>query len=399
MTMGPFVPELISDQMNLIVALLIGVAFGAVVEQAGFSSSRKLAGVFYGYDFTVLRVFFTASVTAMSGVIILAFFGYLDVQSIYINPTWLLPAIVGGVIMGFGFIIGGYCPGTSLSAAAIGKTDAFFFIGGGILGVFIFGELFPLYNSFYESTALGPIKIFDSLGISQGLFAFTLIVIAVGAFMITTKIEKRVNKSNAPSLKFSSMKHRIAGAGALLLGIVFIFLPSRQSYLTSKVTRASYVERYPIKIMTPDELAFRILDIESGVQIVDMRPEGQYTSLALPGAINIQRDDLFGKKGTHRIADHHMIKVVIGQNSEDTRIAASLLQELGYENVAMLQGGIENFRSTILIPKIENTGTRWDDDVNMFRVHASTSIAKMIADAKNGQPKIVKQQKKIQGGC
>jgi len=105
--MGPFVPELISDQLNLIVALFIGVAFGFVLEQAGFSSSRRLAGVFYGYDFTVLRVFFTAAITAMSGTLLLAYFGYLDLQSIYVNPTWLMPAIVGGIIMGFGFIIGG----------------------------------------------------------------------------------------------------------------------------------------------------------------------------------------------------------------------------------------------------------------------------------------------------
>jgi hypothetical protein len=97
--MGPFVPELISDQLNLIIALLIGIGFGFVLEQAGFSSSRKLAGVFYGYDFTVLRVFFTAAVTAMSGSLLLAYFGYLDLQSIYVNPTWLMPAIVGGVIM------------------------------------------------------------------------------------------------------------------------------------------------------------------------------------------------------------------------------------------------------------------------------------------------------------
>ena len=65
--MGPFVPDLISDQLNLVVALAIGFLFGFVLEQAGFSSSRRLVGVFYGYDLTVLRVFFTAAVTAAVG--------------------------------------------------------------------------------------------------------------------------------------------------------------------------------------------------------------------------------------------------------------------------------------------------------------------------------------------
>src|SRR5512147_1403243 len=109
--MGPLVPEIIGNELNYVVALFVGIAFGFVLEQAGFSSSKKLAGVFYGYDFTVLRVFFTAGVTAMSGVIILGYLGWLDTNFIYINPTYLQAAILGGVIMGFGFIIGGYCPG------------------------------------------------------------------------------------------------------------------------------------------------------------------------------------------------------------------------------------------------------------------------------------------------
>ena len=175
--MGPFVPDLISDQLNLVVALILGIAFGFVLEQAGFSSSRKLAGVFYGYDFTVLRVFFTAAVTAMSGVLLLGYFGLLDLDAIYVNPTWLWPAIVGGAIMGVGFVLGGYCPGTSICAAAIGKVDAMFFVGGGLLGVFAFGELFPLCKGFFNSTALGSIRVYDSLGISGGLFALILIVL------------------------------------------------------------------------------------------------------------------------------------------------------------------------------------------------------------------------------
>jgi uncharacterized protein len=221
---GPLGPELISDHVGLLVALLLGTAFGFVLEQAGFSSSRRLAGVFYGYDFTVLRVFFTAVVTAMSGVLLLGRFGLLDLDQIVVNPTWLAPAIVGGVIMGIGFILGGYCPGTSVCAAAIGKVDAMFFIGGGVLGVLAFGEGFPLYARFYESTSLGPIKVFDSLGVSAGVFALLLIGAAVAAFVITSRIERRVAGTAAPSQAFPARVHVAAGLSVLALGAVLVLL-------------------------------------------------------------------------------------------------------------------------------------------------------------------------------
>jgi hypothetical protein len=55
--MGPLVVNgIISENTNLFLAFLIGIGFGFVLEQCGFSSSRKLAGVFYGYDTVVLKV-------------------------------------------------------------------------------------------------------------------------------------------------------------------------------------------------------------------------------------------------------------------------------------------------------------------------------------------------------
>ncbi|HML85308.1 MAG TPA: YeeE/YedE thiosulfate transporter family protein [Bacteroidales bacterium] len=126
--MGPLVTQgIIDPAWNNLIALLVGMAFGFVLESSGFSSSRKLAGVFYGYDFVVLKVFFTAAITAALGLLIMSSIGMIDLSKIFINPTFLGPGIVGGIIMGFGFIMGGYCPGTSFCGAAIGKIDAIVF--------------------------------------------------------------------------------------------------------------------------------------------------------------------------------------------------------------------------------------------------------------------------------
>ncbi len=398
--MGPFVPELISDQLNLVVALVLGIGFGVALEQAGFSSSRRLAGVFYGYDFTVLRVFFTAAVTAMSGVLLLGYFGFLDTGAIFVNPTWLMPAIVGGAIMGVGFVLGGYCPGTSVCAAAIGKIDAMFFVGGGLLGVLTFGEAYPVCRGFYESTSLGPIKVFDSLGISQGMFAFLLIAVAVGAFSLTTMIEKRVNRKSAPSLGFTARKHMIAALGVVALGIILLFLPDRKVHLIDKVSDPAYLSAHPAKLMSVDELAFRIVDHEPRIQLIDIRPPVAYNRFSLPGSTNIPVVDFFGKDWVTMFSRRHVKKVILAESETQEHAALLLLQELGYENLAILQGGLDGFSATILNPPaVIPTSTRWDKDVIRFRQSARTEILEAIEKGKQGGSKEIKKEKKIQGGC
>jgi len=192
---GPLIPMgVIGQGWDLVIALLIGMAFGFVLESAGFSSSRKLAGVFYGYDFTVLRVFLTAALTAMVGLMYFGYMGWVDMSMIYVNETYLIATIVGGVIMGAGFIMGGFCPGTSMCAVAIGKIDAMVFTGGMFLGILFFSEAFSLFEGIYYSNYLGPVKVYDTLGLMPGLFALLLIIFSLVAFIGARIIQNKVKK-------------------------------------------------------------------------------------------------------------------------------------------------------------------------------------------------------------
>lgn len=197
--MGPLIPQgIITGQWDFVIALLIGMAFGFILEASGFSSSRNIAGVFYGYNFVVLRVFFTALIVAMVGLLYFDYFGWIDLNLVYVLPTYLPSMILGGVIMGFGFIIGGFCPGTSFTAAAIGKLDGMVFIVGVFIGIFLFSEGFPLYEEFYTAGALGNVTIGEVLGISNQLVTFGVVLVAIAAFWGTWLIEKRVRKNNKP---------------------------------------------------------------------------------------------------------------------------------------------------------------------------------------------------------
>ena len=200
--MGPLIPNgYIPGDWNFVIAILLGIAFGFILEASGFSSSRNITGVFYGYNFVVLRVFFTAVIVAMVGLLYFDYLGWLDLSKIFILPTYLTPMLVGSFIMGLGFILGGFCPGTSFTAIAIGKIDALVFTVGLYLGIFIFSESFPLFADFYNSGFMGNVTLTDVTGIPAPYFAIAFTFIALAAFWVTMFIEKRVRK-NMKEYKF-----------------------------------------------------------------------------------------------------------------------------------------------------------------------------------------------------
>jgi len=187
------------EWLDLLIALLIGTGFGFALEQAGFSSSRKLVGMFYGYDTTVIKVFFTAAIVALVGSQFLSYFGLLNLNQVFVNEYYVYAAIVGGVIMGAGFIMGGFCPGTGLSALSIGKIDALFYVIGGFTGAFLFAETYPWIQNLANGSFKGPVKIDDALGIPTGIFIFLLIAAAAVMFWIGELAEKRFARPDITS--------------------------------------------------------------------------------------------------------------------------------------------------------------------------------------------------------
>jgi uncharacterized protein len=179
------------DNVSLIVAFVIGIGFGFFLERAGFGSAKKLTAQFYLTDMAVFKVMFTAIVTAMLGLFYLAWIGLVDLSLVYVSPTYLLPQAAGGLLLGVGFVIGGYCPGTSCVAAATGRLDGIVFLAGIVAGIFAFGELYPLLKGFYSSTPMGSITLPGILGISQGLAVFLVAAMAIGGFAGATWVEKR----------------------------------------------------------------------------------------------------------------------------------------------------------------------------------------------------------------
>ena len=175
----------------LIAALLIGIAFGWFLERGGLGNARRLAAQFYLADFTVIKVMFSALVTAMVGAFVLGRIGVLDVSRLYVPETYLAPQAVGGALFGVGFAIAGLCPGTSCVAGASGRLDGLAAIGGLLIGVLAFAEADGWLGGFYDTTARGVFTLPELLGVGEGVAVAGIVALAAVLFVLGEWLERR----------------------------------------------------------------------------------------------------------------------------------------------------------------------------------------------------------------
>lgn len=175
----------------ILLPLVIGIAFGAALEQAGLGNARKLAAQFYFEDLTVFKVMFSAIVTAMLGVFWLTHVGWMSLDAIAVPETYLRPQMAGGLVFGAGFALAGLCPGTSCVAAASGRGDGAAVAAGMLAGVFATGLAFPLLLDFYESDARGVWTLPSLLHLPDGLVVLLVVMLALGGFVAAEWIEAR----------------------------------------------------------------------------------------------------------------------------------------------------------------------------------------------------------------
>ena len=192
-----------SRELGLVVAVLLGIGFGFVLERAGFGRATKLAAQFYLRDMTVFKVMFTAIVTAMLGLVAAAGFGLTDLRAIsesIVSWTYIWPMLIGGFVLGAGFIISGYCPGTSLVSSASGNVDGMFAFGGVVTGTLLYAEALKLavVQRFHDSGEKGAWFLYDLIKVSPQLLAVIISLAAVGAFIGAEKVERLVTGRDIP---------------------------------------------------------------------------------------------------------------------------------------------------------------------------------------------------------
>ena len=399
--MGPLVPTIISNEFDLIIALILGFGFGFILEQAGFSSSRKLVGLFYGKNFIVLKVFFTAGITAMILVLLSGQIGLLDLSLIYINPTFLTSAIIGGLIMGIGFIVGGFCPGTSICASAIGKLDGITFVTGGFLGVYLFMEIYPLIEGMYFAGNMGNITIYQVLGITPVTFAVILSAMAIAIFIVVSYIESRVNSKPFVIAKKSVIRMSFIAIVPFIIITGTGFIPDRTTRLRTEMNNPTKLAMADSKALDADKLAFEIVNKYYQWTIIDVRPKTEYEKWHIPLSINIPMDSLMNREWEIVLKQKFKKNLFYSDNLMDSKKALVLADMIGEADNYILQNTATGFKSMFYNPEtpVENASK---DLVNLynFRVKSRKQMEDLAKSLErfHTKPTVVKR-KRAQGGC
>lgn len=333
---------------GLALAVLIGIGFGFSLERGGFGSSRRLAAQFYLYDMTVFKVMFTAIVTAMVGLFGLTRLGLVALDAVWINPTFLWPQLVGGFLLGVGFIVSGYCPGTAIVAAASGKIDGVLALGGVAAGILGYGLFYtPALHEFQQSGAHGRLLLSDLLGLSPLWLALAITLMAGLAFMGAEKVERMFAGRAQPERRpvYSAPARNGVLAALLLAGLVLALPPGGRG---GPAPASASVSTLPE--VTPLELARRLVERNEPWTPLDLRSEESYARESIPGSIHFSPTDLATPDSwAERLAPNRLYILVdeAGEGIQTSTASAALSVPAGFR-AARLRGGFAAWKAEIL---------------------------------------------------
>lgn len=370
MTLFPFQAPAANPQLAMVLAVLVGFGFGFVLERAGFGNARKLAAQFYGTEMVMLKVMFTAVVTAVLGTVVLGGLGALDLRALgdgIASDTFLWPMLLGGFLIGIGIILSGYCPGTSIVGMASGKADALLAYGGVLVGQVIWAEVETLgpVARFHTSGAKGHLYLYDVLHIPPAVLAAALVLVALGAFLFGEKVERMVTGA-APAPGTAARRWVFRGVGvAGAVALLTLLVP-----VGTAATPAG-----PARISAP-ALARRVIEEPWKVRVLDVRPREACAATRVPGAECTPVDALKNLYLADVSPARDLVVVAQGDLAE---LPADVRAYRG--KVLVLEGGFDAWKTYALTPPAPPAPGAAAAELDAWRLRAGLQAALTGASA------------------
>jgi rhodanese-related sulfurtransferase len=387
---------------------IVGIAFGMSLEGAGFGNSKLLAAQFYFKDMRVFKVMFTAIIVAMTLIFLSSALGILDYNLIWVPPTYLWPGIVGGLVMGVGFIIGGFCPGTSLVGLATGKLDAVVFVFGVLFGIYLFGETISSYAVFFESSYMGRFTLPELFNANYGTVVFIVVVAALSLFVVSQRVEAAVNKR--PLEKLPAWSKPAAGALVAMAAVVLVIGQPTNADRWEKIALENQAKLDDRLVqIAPAELLKSMNDSKIKVIPLDVRDERYYNQFHLRSAVHVPLDSVQEKAREFQFELANTVFVIMSNDEVAATEAWKILKAESVPNIYILEGGINNWLYTYAgntLSDEDKVSNRQADQL-AYRFNSATGSRHPAAEPNPNildleyEPKIIMELKRAptSGGC
>ncbi len=325
---------------------------------------------------------------------------------LWVNPTYFWPGIVGGLIMGVGFIIVGFCPGTSLVAAATAKVDGIFFVLGVLVGILLFGETVEYFEIFWNSSYMGRYTLMDFFGLQTGVIVLGVILMALFMFWGAEKLEAYLGGQEPQG----QPKWRRIGAGALVFTAVLgIFIGQPDNTTRWQMIAAEQEARIAERAIQiePGELLSLQSDRKLNLVMLDVRSEADYNLFHLRDARHMPLENLLDNVADFHAQPANTVFVLMSNDEAAATAAWRMLQAESVPNVYLLEGGINNWLDTfapedefLTAVPLENYA---DDTLKyqfMAALGARTYAARLDLNMSNlfFTPKVEMEMKRAPGG-
>jgi uncharacterized protein len=184
--------------MTIFLAIILGVFFGFALQRVGATNPQNIINMLRLTDLHLMKTIFFAIGISSTLLFLLMTVGVIDVGHLSVKSSYI-GVIVGGALLGLGFAVSGYCPGTSLTALADGRKDALFFVGGGLLGALIYTMVYGSIKGswLFDKIAGGKVMLATGSDKFQALLPIipgTLLAVTIGVtfMLIAWKLPDKV---------------------------------------------------------------------------------------------------------------------------------------------------------------------------------------------------------------
>ncbi len=163
-----------------ILGLFIGGLFGACLVIAALADPDKIIGTLRLKDFHAMRTIAVFVLVGMFGLWVLETAGQANLS---VKPAAIVSVLIGGALLGIGFGMTGYCPGTGLACAASGRIDALISVIGMFAGALVYILIYSHVAVPIEKIAnYGKVTLPEITKISRT--AWTIPIVIVGALVL-----------------------------------------------------------------------------------------------------------------------------------------------------------------------------------------------------------------------